>query len=56
MAPQINPADFTNLTLEAHENDVWVVTLNRPSKRNALDSATVEEMVEFFSIATESPI
>jgi enoyl-CoA hydratase/carnithine racemase len=56
MAPQINPADFTNLTLEAHENDVWVVTLNRPSKRNALDSATVEEMVEFFSLAPRAGV
>ena len=56
MAPQITPADFTNLTLEAHENDVWVVTLNRPSKRNALDSATVEEMVEFFSLAPRAGV
>ncbi len=41
--------DVQNLRIETEENGVWTVTLNRPTKRNALDSHTVEEMVEVFS-------
>ncbi len=43
--------EVRNLRIETEENGVWTVTLNRPSKRNALDSHTVEEMVEVFSRA-----
>ena len=56
MSLQINPADFTNLALEAHDDGVWVVTLNRPTKRNALDIDTIEELVTFFSAAPRAGV
>ena len=56
MAIEIDTARFRNLDIKAHDDGVWVVTLNRPAKRNALDSATVEEMVEFFSAAPRAGV
>ncbi|CAG0911904.1 unnamed protein product, partial [Cyprideis torosa] len=56
MAIEIDTARFRNLDIQAHDDGVWVVTLNRPAKRNALDSATVEEMVEFFSAAPRAGV
>ncbi|MGG7567869.1 crotonase/enoyl-CoA hydratase family protein [Rhodovulum sp. DZ06] len=51
MAVTLDPAQFENLLLEPRDDGVWVVTVNRPHKRNALDPATIEELVEFFSKA-----
>ena len=56
MAIQIDKSRFTNLALEERDNGVWVVTLNRPSKRNALDIDTIEELVEFFSVAPRAGV
>ena len=56
MAIQIDTARFNNLHIVAHDDGVWVVTLNRPSKRNALDSHTIEELVEFFSAAPRAGV
>ncbi len=56
MALTIDPARFTNLAVVEHEDGIWVVTLNRPSKRNALDSHTIEELVEFFSHAPRAGV
>lgn len=42
---------FKSLAIEKRENGVFIVTLDRPSKRNALDVATIEELVTFFSQA-----
>ena len=55
MAIQIDPSQYKNLAIEAHDDGVHVVTLNRPSKRNALDSYTVEELVAYFSTAPRGP-
>ncbi|KEJ89136.1 crotonase/enoyl-CoA hydratase family protein [Sulfitobacter donghicola] len=52
----INAADYTNLALEERDGGVWVVTLNRPTKRNALDIDTIEELVQFFSIAPRADV
>ncbi len=41
--------DYDNLDIEMHDNGVATVTLNRPEKRNALDVATIEALVRFFS-------
>ncbi|WP_322866119.1 crotonase/enoyl-CoA hydratase family protein [Aquicoccus sp. G2-2] len=42
---------FVNLGIECQEDGVWIVTLNRPDKRNALDEATIEELIELFGKA-----
>ncbi|MDK3020817.1 methylthioacryloyl-CoA hydratase [Pseudodonghicola flavimaris] len=56
MTVTIDPKDFTRLALDPHEDGVWIVTLNRPDKRNALDLATVEELVTFFSTAPRAGV
>jgi enoyl-CoA hydratase/carnithine racemase len=56
MTLQLDTACFKNLAIVAHDDGVWVVTLNRPSKRNALDSHTIEELVEFFSKAPRAGV
>jgi len=56
MALSINTDDYKNLAIEVHEDGVWVVTLNRPSKRNALDIDTIEELVTFFSAAPRAGV
>ena len=53
---QIDPADYTNLAIAPQEGGVWVVTLNRPTKRNALDIDTIEELVTFFSAAPRAGV
>nr|WP_321249985.1 methylthioacryloyl-CoA hydratase [uncultured Ruegeria sp.] len=45
----VNPDTYENLAISERENGLYVVTLNRPSKRNALDVATIEELIRFFS-------
>ena len=42
---------FANVTVTLEDEGIWVVTLNRPAKRNALDEATIEELIELFSKA-----
>lgn len=56
MAIKIDISRYSNLAVQALEDGVWVVTLNRPTKRNALDSHTIEELVEFFSIAPRAGV
>ena len=56
MAIQIDPSHYTNLAIEAHDDGVHVVTLNRQTKRNALDSHTIEELVTFFSTAPRAGV
>ena len=42
---------FETLAVTEEEDGVWIVTLNRPEKRNALNAAGVEELVDLFSNA-----
>jgi len=56
MAIQIDMTRYENLAVEAHDEGVWVVTLNRPTKRNALDANTIEELVDFFSTAPRAGV
>ncbi|MBI6629426.1 crotonase/enoyl-CoA hydratase family protein [Pontibaca salina] len=56
MPVTLDPARFTNLRIDPHDDGVWVVTLNRPHKRNALDIDTIEELVDFFSTAPRADV
>ena len=56
MPVQIDPSSFTNLEVQPQEGGVWLVTLNRPKKRNALDIDTIEELIQFFSVAPRSGV
>ncbi|MEP1766914.1 MAG: crotonase/enoyl-CoA hydratase family protein [Sulfitobacter sp.] len=56
MGLTINIDDYKNLTIEERDGGVWVVTLNRPTKRNALDIDTIEELVTFFSAASRAGV
>ncbi len=56
MTITIDTSRFKNLAVEEHDGGVWVVTLNRPTKRNALNADTVEEMVEFFATAPRAGV
>ena len=56
MTISIDTGSFENLALEAQDDGVWIVTLNRASKRNALDIATIEELVRFFSDAPRAGV
>jgi len=42
---------FRNLLIDRSGDGVWLVRLNRPEKRNALDAATIEQLVDLFSSA-----
>lgn len=41
--------DYKNLVVDRQGDGVWIVTLNRPDKRNALNADTIEELVTLFS-------
>ena len=56
MPLDLDTTRFANLALDPQDDGVWVATLNRPQKRNALDLATVEELVEFFSLAPRAGV
>ena len=56
MAMQIDISRYKNLAINEYDHGVWVVTLNRPAKRNALDSYTIEELVDFFSAAPRAGV
>ncbi len=40
---------LARIALDQHEDGVLIATLNRPDKRNALDAASVEELIALFS-------
>lgn len=56
MTLSIDLTRFKNLAIEEHDDGVWVVMLNRPKKRNALDADTIEELVDFFSTAPRAGV
>lgn len=41
--------EYEKIKLEVRDNNVCVLTLNRPDKRNALDVQSIEELLDFFS-------
>jgi len=52
----VDPDTYENLAISAREHDLYVVTLNRPAKRNALDEATIEELIRFFGGARRAGV
>jgi (methylthio)acryloyl-CoA hydratase len=48
------PALPPSLTVEPQSNGIWIVTLNRPEKRNALDDATIAGIESLFANLPES--
>ena len=56
MSLQMNPSDYEKLAVAQTDHGVWTVTLNRPDKRNALDLATIEELVQFFTVAPRAGV
>ena len=49
MTHTLDALNLQNIRLDLGEDGVLVATLNRPAKRNALDSATIEELVSLFT-------
>ena len=56
MTLKIDLTRFKNLALDPQEDGVWIVTLDRAHKRNALDIDTIEELVDFFSTAPRAGV
>ncbi len=56
MSAKFDPSSYSNLSLEEDINGVWIAKLNRPEKRNALDIATIEELIDFFTVAPRSGV
>jgi len=52
----ITALNLTNLTLDLHPDGVLIATLNRPAKRNALDEASIEDLVALFSAAPRAGV
>jgi (methylthio)acryloyl-CoA hydratase len=46
----LNDLSLTNITVKVDDDGIATITLNRPSKRNALDAATIEELIDIFSL------
>ena len=47
--PLISDFPLKNIRLEDDGAGVWIVTLDRPEKRNALNAETIEELIVLFS-------
>ena len=56
MTIDIRSLDLQNLALEVQDDGVLIATLNRPAKRNALDAASIEDLVTLFSTAPRAGI
>ncbi|MEM0947342.1 MAG: methylthioacryloyl-CoA hydratase [Pseudomonadota bacterium] len=44
----VNPDTYETLAISERAHGLYVVTLNRPDKRNALDVTTIDELIRFF--------
>lgn len=53
---QLSDLTLHNLTVAVDDAGIAVVSLNRPAKRNALDEATIEELIDVFATMPRSGI
>ena len=56
MDDAIDPTRFERLRVESDDHGVWTVTLARPTKRNALDVASIDELTTFFTLAPRAGV
>ncbi len=56
MTIDIMALDVTHLTLDLQGDGVLIVTLNRPDKRNALNAASIEDLISVFSTAPRAGV
>ena len=56
MTIDIMALGLTNITLDLQSDGVLVATLNRPDKRNALDAASIEDLITLFSAAPRAGV
>lgn len=56
MSTDLDPSRFTLLDVEHRDDGVSIVVLNRPEKRNALNLATIDELVDFFVAAPRAGV
>ncbi len=52
---EIAGMEFSNLAFR-RDGDVGILSLNRPTKRNALNAATIEELIDFFTVLPRSNV
>lgn len=50
-SPTYDLSSFSTLSVDASDDGVWLVTLNRPEKRNALNAEAIEDLIALFSAA-----
>lgn len=53
---QLSDLTLDNLTVAVDDDGIAVVSLNRPAKRNALDEATIEELIDVFATMPRSGV
>ena len=53
---QLSDLTLHNLTVAVDDAGIAVVSLNRPAKRNALDEATIEELIDVFATMPRSGV
>lgn len=53
---ELDPSQFVRLRVEHRDDGVSVVMVNRPEKRNALNLATIDELVTFFTLAPRAGV
>lgn len=53
---ELDPSQFVHLRVEHRDDGVSVVMVNRPEKRNALNLATIDELVTFFTLAPRAGV
>ena len=54
MALKIDPTRFQNLSVDPQDDGVWVVTLNRPEKKNTLTDAVIQGIADGIDAANRS--